>query len=87
MNFSSNNTKNNRCSGWYTNSQSRQSALQTTSLAHLVHDFKSKNTMVNLMFNHFMGIGVFFCQQLVCCTFLDPTHVRHGVVVYSQSYQ
>ena len=27
-----------------------------------------------------------FLQQLVCCTFLDPTHVINGVVVYSQSH-
>ena len=26
---------------------------------------------------------IYFLQQLVCYTFLDPTHVRHGVVVYT----
>ena len=28
-----------------------------------------------------MGIGVYisFLQQLVCCTFLDPSHIRHCV--------
>ena len=27
-----------------------------------------------------------FLQQLVCCTFLHPTYVRHSLVVYSQSH-
>ena len=36
---------------------------------------------------HGHGIIISFQQQLVCCTFLHPAHVRHGVVVYSQSHQ
>ena len=35
---------------------------------------------------HYEHRYISFLQQLVCCTFLDPNHVRHGVVVYSQSH-
>ena len=35
----------------------------------------------------FTGIGVLlFCSSLFAALFLDPTYVRHGVVVYSQSH-
>ena len=44
---------------------------------------KPKLTTVSLPFHGHRYI--FFTQELVCCSFLDFTHVRHGVVVYSQS--
>ena len=45
-----------------------------------------RRRFMGIIFLCSMGIGIFFMQQLVCCTFLDPNHVRYGVVVYSQSH-